>query len=323
MLPSRLKAEEIPVIAGFVFNSMSRDYTDFTGAARNHFTPAYKTGFQTKLTAVENLIGVRNYWAQMRKITEDLGLKMDAIRPVLRKFEVNLNLAKNNLTISVKEFGLKELRAEVSDGNAEGILSAFGVVLKNIEDNRTPLEAKGFTEEQMTEMKGIRDSIRTLNNNQNLKTDEKEEAVAKNWDMIEELWDITKEVMDTGKNLYYYDNPERAKDYMITSLKTRVNHEREGTNGETLPAIDKGILELTVTNKSNDEPLMGAEYEVIETGDTDLTDEEGEGSAELPVGKYTVKVRMEGFVEQTISNVEITKDNTTELTIKLEPKPEA
>jgi hypothetical protein len=64
---------------------------------------------------------------------------------------------------------------------------------------------------------------------------------------------------------------------------------------------------------------LGAEYEVVETGDVDLTDEEGEGNVELPVGKYTLKVRMEGFVEQTVSNVEIKKDGATELTIKLEP----
>jgi hypothetical protein len=320
MLPSKLKAEEIPAVAGFVFNSMSRDYADFTDAARNHFTPEYKTGFKAKLTVVENLIGVQNYWAQMRKITEDLGIKMDAIRPGLKRFQVNLNLAKKNLTIDVKLFGLAELREEVSKGNVEGVLAAFGVLIKNIENNRTPLDDKGFTEEQLTELKGIRDSIRTLNNNQDLKTNEKEEAVAQNWDKIEELWDITKEVMDTGKNLYFYSNPERAKDYMITVLKNRVNNERTGKTEEGETVVEKGILDLNVYFKSNDEPAMGVEYEVVETGDIDLTDQDGDGGLELAVGKYTLKMRMEGYVEQTIS-FEIKKDETTELTIKMEVVP--
>jgi len=317
MLPSRLKAEEVPVVAGFVFNSMSRDYADFTDAARNHFTPEYKTGFKAKITVVENLIGVKNYWAQMRKITEDLGIKMDAIRPGLKRFDVNLNLAKNNLTISVKDFGLKELRAEVSDGNVEGVLAAFGVLFENINDNRTPLDDKGFTEEQLTELKGIRDSIRTLNNNQDIKTNEKEEAVAQNLDKIEELWEITKEVMDTGKNLYFYSNPERAKDYMITVLKRRVNNERTGKTEEGETAIEKGMLDLNVFFKSDGGAAMGVEYEVVETGDIDLTEEDGDGGLELAVGKYTLKMRMEGYVEQTIS-FEIKKDETTELTIMME-----
>jgi hypothetical protein len=256
----------------------------------------------------------------MKTITENLEIKMEGIRPVLRKFDVNLKLAKKNLTIGVNDFGLKELREEVSKGNAEGALTAFGVLLKNIDDNRTPLDDKGFTDERLEEMTGIRDAIRTLNKNQNLKMDEKEEAVRQNWVKIEEVWDITKEVMDTGKNMYYYDNPQKARDYMITSLKSRVNKERELLEGETEPEKEIGILALTVLNKSNDEPMLGAETEVVETGDVDLTDEEGEAGAELAVGKYTVKVRMDGFVEQTLTNVEITKDNTTEVVVKMEPE---
>jgi len=302
---------------------MVRDYAAFMAAAPNHFTEEYKTAYRTKLTEVENQVGIRNYWAQMKNITEDLGLKMTEIRPVLRKFEVNLNLAKKNLTISVKDFGLKELRKEVSKGNVEGAITAWGTILKNISDNKDLLKDKGFKDAQLTEMTGLRDSIRTLNQNQNLKTDEKEEAIRKNWQGIEELWDITKEVMDTGKNLYYFDNPQKAKDYMVTSLKRRVNKEREAAGGDEEPETEIGMLALIVLNKSNDEPLLGAEIEIVETGDVDLTDEEGEGGAELPVGKYTVKVRMEGFVEQTISNVEIKKDETTEMTVKMEPEATA
>jgi hypothetical protein len=317
MLPSKLKAEEIPVVSGLVFNSMVRDYADFTDVAREYFTEAFKTNYQGKLTVVNNLINVRNYWAIMRKTTEDLGIKMDAIRPGLKRFQVHLNLARKSLTIGVKLFGLTELREEVSKGNVEGVLEAFGVLFENINDNRTPLDAKGFTEEQLTGLKGIRDSIRTLNETQALKTTEKEEAVAQNWDKIEELWDITKEVMDTGKNLYFYDNPERAKDYMITVLKRRVNNERTGKTEEGETVVDRGILDLNVYFKSNDEAAMRVEYEVVETGDIDLTDQDGDGGLELAVGKYTLKMRMEGYIEQTIS-FEIKKDETTELTIKME-----
>lgn len=322
MLPSRLSAEEIPVVAGLVFNSMSRDYADFTDVAREYFTEGFKTNYQTKLTVVNNLINVRNYWALMRRTTEDLGIKMDAIRPALKRFQVHLNLARKSLTVSIKLFGLAELREEVSKGNVEGVLAAFGVLFTNINDNRAALDAKGFTEEQLTGLKGIRDSIRTLNDTQALKTTEKEEAVAKNWDKIEELWEITKEVMDTGKNLYFYDNPERAKDYMITVLKRRVNNERTGKTEEGETVVEKGILDLNVYFKSDDKPAMGVEYEVVETGDIELTDEEGDGGLELAVGKYTLKMRMEGYVEQTIS-FEITKDNTTELTIKMEAEATA
>lgn len=318
MLPSRLKVEEIPVVSGFVYDLMSLHYSDFTDAARLHFTPEYKTGFNGLINQVNTLTGFPVLRAQLKKITADLELKMSSVRPVLKKFEINLRLARKSLTVPFKDFGLTLIRDEISDGNAEGILNGFGILFANIDDNLAALQAKGFSTEQMTDLTSLRDDIRTLNNSQSLKQTEISEVTKANLNKIEELWDITKEVMETGKGLYYFDNPERAKGFTLSVLKSRVN--QEGSAPVAEPVIEKGILNINVTEKATGSDLVGAEYEVVETSDTDLTDEEGEGGLDLPVGSYTLKVRMEGYIEQSIT-FQIKKDETTELNIQMVALP--
>jgi hypothetical protein len=318
MLPTRLKVEEIPVVSGFVYDLMSLHYSDFTDVARLHYTPAYKTTFNGLIIEVNNLTGFPVLRAQLKKITTDLELKMTSVRPVLKKFEIHLKLAHKNLTIPVKDFGLKLIRDEISNGNAEGILNGFGILLTNIDDNHAALEAKGLTTELLSALTGLRDDIRTLNNSQSLKQTEISEVAKANWKKIEELWDITKEVMETGKGLYYFDNRERAKGFTLSVLKSRVNHEDSAPEDE--PVTEKGILDFKVTEKATGTDLVGAEYEIVETADTDLTDEEGEGGLDLPVGSYTLKVRMEGYIEQTIP-FQIKKDETTELNIQMVALP--
>ncbi|MEZ5198463.1 MAG: hypothetical protein R2764_19380 [Bacteroidales bacterium] len=90
--------------------------------------------------------------------------------------------------------------------------------------------AKGFTAEALTELEDLKESIRSGNLEQNLKMDEKEAGVQANLGLIMELWEIIAEVMDVGKRLYKYDNKEKAGDYTIATVKSRIRHEVTATN---------------------------------------------------------------------------------------------
>jgi hypothetical protein len=126
---------------------------------------------------------------------------------------------------------------------------------------------------------------------------------------------MTLEVMAAGKAMYRVENKERVKDYTPNQLKKRVNQERK-RNEE--PEVEMGILAIKITNKGNDEPMEDVEFEVVETGDKDTTDEQGEGSMDLKVGTYSVKVKMAGFKEVLIKNVIVKKDETTDVGVSLE-----
>jgi hypothetical protein len=59
-------------------------------------------------------------------------------------------------------------------------------------------------------------------------------------------------------------------------------------------------------------------FEIKETGYTDVTDADGEGSVDLNVGTYTVRAWMDRFMETEVQNVIIKKDETTFLELRMQ-----
>ena len=313
------------MIAGFTHANVTRtedarDFLDYSPM----YTSAYMATFLEKKRVVEAKINTEVLEGELKLITGKLYGDINGLRPKLGKLEGYINRA-TGLTVGPKDFRLKYIRRHISRKDVEKFLLEYGTLLTLVGNstNLTALKAKGLKDADKAILDGLMETIRTGNTTQNLKMDEKEALVQANKGIILELWALTADLLDVGKRIYKYTNPEKTNDYTATKLLQRIRQEKKKEE-EAEPEVEMGILELLVANKADGKPLMGAEYEVVETGDTDVTDAEGEGNEDLRVGKYTVKVWMEGFVEQAVSNVEITKDNTTELNIELVPEaPEA
>jgi hypothetical protein len=311
--------EEVPVIGDFTCDSLESHMDDFTHYSVR-FNAAYLLETRGMVTALYGKINTRVYWAEMNAITKLLYAKTDQLREDLWIFEGYLNLAEPHLTVAVKEFVISEIRDNISAKNVEKILDNLNTCFTLIERNLTPLKAEGFTDDGFAALKTLKDSIRTDNNLQNAKINEKEEAVRVNQAMIQTLWDRLSQIIDVGKRLYKYSNSERYNDYVIKNLKSRVNHEREHAGEEEPPAPALGMLSGILTNKSNDQVLENVELTIIENQRVEYTDEDGQYDVDsLPVGTYSVKARLEGFKDVLILNVAITKDNTTTLNIQMEP----
>ena len=81
-------------------------------------------------------------------------------------------------------------------------------------------------------------------------------------------------VLDAGKRIYRYTNPEKAKEYTATEIKKRIRNEQpEGTKE---PEEAFGSLAGKTTNKANDEYLPEVDVLIVETGDADASDEDGD-----------------------------------------------
>lgn len=307
------------MIAGFTHANVTRteDARDFLDYSPT-YTAGYFEAYHGKIREVQMKVNTEVLEGELKLITAKLYLDINGLRPKLGKLEGYIYRAQG-LTVGPKDFRLKYIRRHMSRKDVEGFLNEYGTLLRLVDDNLTALKAQGFKDADKTVLDGLMDTIRTGNTGQNLKMDEKEALVQANKGLILELWAMTADLLDAGKRIYKYTNPEKTNDYTATKLLQRIRQEKKKEE-EAEPEVEMGILEIKVTNKADGEPLMGAEYEVEETGDTDLTDAEGEGNEDLRVGTYTVRVSMDGFVEQTVSNVEITKDNTTDLDIELVPE---
>ena len=237
-MPSGFKIEEIPVVVKFVYNSYDRDKDDFFNFSETVFTPAHRAALLAKINEVEGLTGLLAFWAQSGKITKDLYIAVEKLRPQINKLEGYVILAKDKLTIDAKNFGIGELRKALKKKNVEGVVSKTDLVMGNVNDgnNEAELTAKGFKPALKTAILETRNRITGLNEQQQLKKTEMNVTIKENWDVIGELWDMALEVMVVGKAMYRVENKERAKDYTPYQLKKRVNQERRKIE-ETEPEV--------------------------------------------------------------------------------------
>lgn len=319
-IPAIFKVEEIPVICKFLYNSYTRDKEDFTDYSETVFTDLHRTNFLAKINEVEGLTGLMAFWAQMARITRDLYSNVQLFRPQLNKLEGYAIFARKSLTIDVKKFGFVELRKKIKDGNVEGVLTMIDLVLHNASENNAALTAKGLKPALIADLTSARSRIAQLNEEQKLKETEKELAVKANWGVIEELWEMATEVLAGGKALYRVEDKTRAKDYSQRQLKRAVDAERKKL--EEPVAVEKGILLLKATNRNTGEALVDVNFEVVQTGYTDLTDEQGEGTVDLDAGIYTIRFWMDRFVPVELQNIIIKSDETSTVEAKLQVLPD-
>lgn len=231
-----LRIEEMPVIGKFLYDSFERDFADFEEYSPD-FNNAYKTAFEGKVEAVEDIVNPKKLIAELKKITQAMYKNIDSLRPIMNKLEGYANrVDPEDLTILAKDFGIKPVRDKISNKDQEALLENLKVVLQNVDDNLSALQAKGWTPAQDTQLRDKRQQIFDANAAQNLKMDAREAKVEENIPILNDLWATMQDVMDAGRvRLYKLTNKEKAGDYTLSKLKNRVRQEKK--IDEEIPAL--------------------------------------------------------------------------------------
>ncbi len=216
------KMEEVPVLAGFVADSLVEDLPDFQDYSSDYGQPT-----------VDALVGKRNFCLELEKsnskiqelksTTVTLLDKELQLRPMLNKVEGYIKRASESLKIAVDGFGLKEIRVAISNGNDEGIISGLKVLMGNIDRNRTALEAKGLKPEFVTELNTLAMDIDGLNNLQNQLQNQRNSTTSTNIKDYNELWSMTNNVCQDARAIYKGVDEVKLKKYSISALLKRVN----------------------------------------------------------------------------------------------------
>ena len=310
--------EEITTVVDIIIGRVTRDYDDF----RNYSPTVFDAQFIPDLTAlnddVEAKTHTRVYLNQLKVFTANIRRDMELVKAKLWEMEGYIVLAKNELPIALKDFRIKDVRDKIHKHDVEGAMGKLDITMGQVDEHFTPIKAKGYTDAKRAEMTTLKVGINRANRDQELKKDEKEAAVKANEGIILELWEKASVVLDAGKRIYRYTNPDKAKEYTATEIKKRIRNEQPEEKAETEVAF--GSLAGKTTNKANDEYLPDVEVLIVETGDADTSDEDGDYMVDkVKVGKYTVEASLEGFKDKLVVNVEIKKDQTTNLDIEMEP----
>lgn len=227
----KCKWEELPVIAGFLVNSMEADLADFS-ALSPVFDAAYVTALREKRDAVLALARPQYKTGQLKKVSATLSQQEKALRPMLNRMEGYVRLASGELDVHAQDFGFKALRHNIDQGNDEGVLTQIKTVLQNANRNFVALHGKGMQQSDVDALVAAFETIDTLNNRQNSLMNERSALAVQNVEQGNALWAVLLEVMQTGKALYRGIDDERLKQYTFTALLKRVRSAAQTTKTE-------------------------------------------------------------------------------------------
>jgi hypothetical protein len=217
------KDEELPVIGGYVIIAYKRDATDFFNYSPK-FNGSYLSGFQSKVSAAEELLNPKTEIAESKVITARLYATASGLLPSLDRLEGYVKLAKNEIHISVADFGISLLRKKINRKDMEGVLKNLRLVISNTQNYRQILEAQGLTGDLVASLEAAVVSIAADNNLQYEMLTKRVELVRNNLNLLNDLYDQLKEICDVGKILYKKTLPEKANEYTFTHLLKKVRY---------------------------------------------------------------------------------------------------
>jgi hypothetical protein len=220
--------EELPVIGKFVVSNYRDDMSDFEGFS-DKFNPSHADTLMAEIENVESLLG-HSVTAELKSATQKLYVAEASLRPQLDRMEGYVKLAVDELTISVKDFGISAVRKSLNKGNTEGILKGLLVVLHNIIDNEAALSAQGMKAATHDTLQESYNSINGLNLRQNELIRKRAVTIGNNIIVFNALWAHLSGILRVGQSLYRNTDPVRKKEYTTTVLKRRIHAERKPKN---------------------------------------------------------------------------------------------
>ncbi|MDR2382360.1 MAG: hypothetical protein LBD76_00530 [Prevotellaceae bacterium] len=217
----KCKDEELPAICRNAMICLKRDLTDFT-AFSSLFNETYIAEFEKKIDFVDELVCPKTETNELKKITKRLYETMDSLIDPIAKIRNCLLLAKKNVGVSAKDFGLAMLSRKISDRNAEGTRQNLLLVITFLEKYRVQLHSVGFSDSIIDQ---FNDAVSSITDDNQLHFDivsKRKAIVQTNTPVLNSLHAQLMEVLNVGKYLYKGVNNPKYKEYSFCSLKKNI-----------------------------------------------------------------------------------------------------
>jgi hypothetical protein len=319
------RIEDKPTIASFVEALLEADLPAFQAKFTKYLDP-FATDYKNIIIFCKGIVATRFYVVQIKTLTKLMMTTAFSIRGDLDDIELMAQNAGNNLNMSWKDMGFKEVRSSLSDENLEGMAEAWTVLHSNITANDTPLTHEGLKPAQLNGLIAKLEQVDQMNVQQFKMKADKATAVAENHAKFDEMWNLTSNIVRAGKTIFRFTNPTRAKAYNLSKMLQDVRH--DGSTAEEvaqkkaeLEAANMGELSLTAKDFGIDDSwIEAAEVEIQGTEYKLETDEDGNIVVNLAAGTYNVIVRMDTYEDQVLTAV-IKAGETTEMVVELKALP--
>jgi len=317
-----MRKEEVPVIAGIIFEAYVRNKVDFVA-----FSSVFGGSFEADMAAaIKSVIDRRrpsDVADKKKMVTIEVCNLLDEMRVELRLLGEYVQLAEEDLLTSYGGYHIKRARKELQRRNVEGVLEHCEVIIdKVVNDDAAALAAVDFDAGKLAAFEAKVLELRSTNREQVHKANERQEVRAREVDLFAVLFGFVKKVSSVGKAMYTYKDKQRFSDFSVSKILAQINHGRrrkvDDDGGVKEVAAVYDVMIGKVTDKLTDEPL---ESVVVRLEGTEImvdTDEDGEFYLdEIPSGVYTVSFSKRGYVVSEQHNVVVGTSDMVELRIGL------
>jgi len=223
----RVRGYELPTFAKFVIDAYENDQKEFTDYSED-YSVAHLLGLRTNQTAIEALVNPGQIMAELKVITNRLYSNQLVVATHMNLLEGYVKRAEG-LTINLKDFGIKEVRAANRSGNMQKLTDKLGIVIGNAKTNIAALTLKGYTAAKQTALIALMNQISTDNGGQNKKMNERMLLVENNHDTMNAFWDSVVDVCDAGKRIFKPLSVEKNQQYIIDRVISRLRNDAKKT----------------------------------------------------------------------------------------------
>jgi hypothetical protein len=301
-----IRIEEIPTVGEIVRNAFHDDAAKFTDFSSVRYGGSFETDFVAKLEEVKAVVDTHFHIGKIALLTKNIQEDIPKVLPYMDDLSLYVKFASADLTVPVKQFGIKEVRKAVNRRDAEEVDGTLASIILNIEPNFAKLEAQGYKQESLDELKALKLKIFTENTQQEEYMYDKQQAVVANQALFNSALATIKDIQATGKILFKRENSAKVLEYTMQDILRKIRQE-----GEHKPAeVNTNPCELFVNcDDVNGNGLAGLTVTVVEYGLTDVTDSDGVGQFEsvptTPKNKVTIRVEGTGYVTQILESQEL------------------
>ena len=219
----RFNREDMFTAAGFVFDSFQADQADFVAVAPDEFDAKFLTTLLAARDKIKTATGGALRTGSGAQVTTRLYQNLDAVKPLLDRLDIRLGfIPAKDLTVPVKNFGLKHLRERLDARDAEAASRALTVLEQAIADNRAVLNTKGYPVSEHTGLTRLHGLIDEDNATQNSTLNTNTKATGIEDADYQALDKLLGKVMRTGR-LLYKATKQKRRQYEAAAVNQRVH----------------------------------------------------------------------------------------------------
>ena len=215
------KDEELTTLCKFAAFSVSRDLADFS-AYSPKFNPVYVKKFESTIATASEVIEPESETAEQKAITNRIKTTLDGLLDAVNRLTGYLDLAKEKLTMTPADFGIKHLRKSIVARDAEGAINSLHLIIGNITKYKEILSEQGLNDDLITRFVNAATMIAIDKQKQYELISHRKGLVQNNLALFNGLYKQLNEILKTGKILYKANDPAKKQEYTFTDMKKRV-----------------------------------------------------------------------------------------------------